>query len=315
MKSLSKYTKIVVFDLETTGFLAKKDKIVEFGALVFENGDLVNEHNFLVDPGVPITNSHIHNITNEMCEKDGISYTALIVFLNEMFQFNDETLFMAYNIQFDISFILELLTNNQDNSKLNMLDVMAIYKDRYPFDGEEDKNGKKYGHRLDSMVKNLKIEIKNDHRAVTDATATMLGLVALSKDSDNLSLYVNKIGYNPKYGCKEPKFAHIDYIPQQLYGNREIEMFTKEVKEDTGPKEYVLETTDEKGDKRYFCSDDRFEGLNKHITFSRRICKFLTNEEAVYLSKMVKKEYNASKNKAKMFRADHLFIMKVKIER
>lgn len=44
----------VVFDLETTGFSAKADKIIEIGAVKVEKGKIVDRFSTFVNPQVPI---------------------------------------------------------------------------------------------------------------------------------------------------------------------------------------------------------------------------------------------------------------------
>ena len=48
-----KNKRYVVFDIETTGFSATKDKITEIGAVKIENGKIVEEFNQLIDPAYP----------------------------------------------------------------------------------------------------------------------------------------------------------------------------------------------------------------------------------------------------------------------
>ncbi len=66
--------KIIIFDTETTGLplplaapLEKQPKIIELGLVVVEGGEVVETHNWLVDPGEQITEqiTKITGITNE----------------------------------------------------------------------------------------------------------------------------------------------------------------------------------------------------------------------------------------------------------
>ena len=44
----------IAFDVETTGLSAFTERLVELGAVVFENGTIVNQFSTLVNPGRPI---------------------------------------------------------------------------------------------------------------------------------------------------------------------------------------------------------------------------------------------------------------------
>jgi len=100
-----------------------------------------------------------------------------------------------------------MLNNPHYEIKHDLLDVMAIYKDRHPFP-----------HKLDNAVKHYHIEIANTHRALDDIKATFLVLVEMIKERDSMDKYINVIGFNPKYGVSGLKASHVTYVPQ--YGNR-----------------------------------------------------------------------------------------------
>jgi DNA polymerase III epsilon subunit family exonuclease len=58
----------VVFDIETTGLNTWNDRIIEIGAVKVENGQIIEEFQELINPGVliPPEVTAINNITNEM---------------------------------------------------------------------------------------------------------------------------------------------------------------------------------------------------------------------------------------------------------
>lgn len=88
----------VVVDVETTGFNGQRDRIVQIG-IVNANGDALLD--MLVNPGVPIPNSHIHGITDAMV-KDAPKFSDVHPYLIQ--QLNKKTV-LAYNWAFDGSFI------------------------------------------------------------------------------------------------------------------------------------------------------------------------------------------------------------------
>jgi hypothetical protein len=214
-----------------------------------------------------------------------------------------------------MSFIFELLID-KDFSRFNLLDVMAIYKDRNGWDDSTDSDGKKYGHRLDAMVKNLNVSVANTHRALDDVMATLEGLDKLAAELDNIDLYVNVIGFNAKYGVSGVKLPHIKYISQYFNGQREIETEMSNVSnQDVDDTEsiYVLSTRGLSGDKRYFAADRRIDGLNKPLLFSRTIFKLMTLKECNNAIFVANREYNVS-NKEKQERLKNLKIERVVFE-
>jgi DNA polymerase III subunit epsilon len=203
-----KHERILIFDFETSGLSPFNSQIIEIGALLLtrEQGQyrITEELSCLVtcDYPLPTKITDITHITDEMLLRDGISEIEAFSKLNALY--DEHTLLVAYNIQFDLGFLLELFkkyTNRQFIFPNDILDVMAIYRDRH-----------KFPHRLESAVQTYGIAIPNTHRALDDVKATLEVLKMMKIEKDNLGHYVNKIGYNKKYGVSGPKLPHVTYI-------------------------------------------------------------------------------------------------------
>jgi DNA polymerase III subunit epsilon len=214
-----KHQKILLFDFETTGLSGERDQIIEIGAILLER---VNDQYkvaedmsalVLADRPLPDKIIEITHITDEMLLRDGITQETACHRLFHMYT-DEKTLLVAYNIQFDLSFITNLFKKYIDRNftiKNDLLDVMAIYKDR-----------QRYPHRLDNAVSTYQIEIPNTHRALDDIKATLEVLKKMSQEQDNIEKYVNVIGFNPTYGVSGYRLPHVKYIAQKG-GYREIE--------------------------------------------------------------------------------------------
>ncbi len=214
-----KHKRVLLFDFETTGLNPQFEQVIEIGAIVLENVngnyEIVDELSTLVAASKPLPPKivEITHITDEMLLRDGIEESSAFQRLYEMYQ-DEDTLLIAYNIVFDLGFLTALFKkylNPMFTVKNDILDVMAIYKDRY-----------RYPHRLDQAVAQYQVIVKNTHRALDDIKATYEVLLAMEAQKPNVGHYVNRIGYNPKYGVNGARLPHVKYIPQ--YGGRlEIE--------------------------------------------------------------------------------------------
>lgn len=215
---LDLYNKILVFDFETTGLYPSSDQIIEIGALLIDRStgeEKKTELSLLVtaDKKLPDIITNITGITDEMLLRDGLPQE---VAFQQLFSLIDEkTLLIAYNIQFDLSFLLHYIKRYHGpffQFKNPILDVMAVFKDRHP-----------YPHKLDQAVKTYQVTIPNTHRALDDVKATYQVLINMSQEKDNMDKYVNVIGFNPKYRISDAlKLSYVKYVPQ-YGGRREIE--------------------------------------------------------------------------------------------
>ena len=213
-----RHKKILVFDFETTGLNPMVDQIIEVGAILYEYRDdryqIMDTFNALVKTPnkLPFKIVEITHITDEMLEREGISEEMAFNQLSAMY--DQDTLLVAYNISFDLGFLQAMWRKFYERHyeiKNDILDVMAVYKDRH-----------KFPHKLDNVVETYAIEVKNTHRALDDVMATFEALLKMNEEKSNLPLYVNVIGYNVKYGISMP-MRHIRYIPQGFNGLGEIE--------------------------------------------------------------------------------------------
>ncbi|MBN3490580.1 3'-5' exonuclease [Acholeplasma equirhinis] len=216
-----KYQSILIFDFETTGLSAANDRIIEVGAVKLKKAgdryEVVESMNELIKQPEPISAfiTNLTGITNEMLKKDGIDEEIAFQMLNNLI--DEDTLLVAYNLAFDIGFLLKLFQKYVEKNyaiKNDILDCMAVYKDRYP-----------YPHKLMNAVETFGIVNENAHRASDDALATFKVLQALDQQQPNLEVYVNVLGYNPKYPKPDIYFSKksIKRVGQGMNGQREIE--------------------------------------------------------------------------------------------
>ena len=213
---LSKYEKLVLFDTETTGLMFSRDEIIEFAAVVLErrNGEIIvlEEYDQLISltPGntVPPMIENLTGITTQDLLERGIPKAQVCADIARMFAGN--TLMLAYNAHFDLSFLFYLLLRKGDPSVLkgkDKLDLLTVYKDRHS-----------YPHKLCNAIDvyGLSDKVVNSHRAVDDVLATVEVMKAMEDERDDLSNYVNLFGYNPKYGVDGKPIGSVTYKPQKF---------------------------------------------------------------------------------------------------
>ena len=213
-KLFSQYDRLFLFDTETTGLLFNRDEIIEFAAVVVEriNGEakVVQEYDELISlsPGgfVPAKIEQLTGITTQDLREKGLPKTRVARDIAEMIQGN--TLLLAYNAHFDLSFLFYFLLRNGDPAILkgkDKLDLLTVYKDRRP-----------YPHKLSNAIESygLSGKVVNSHRAVDDVLATVAVMEEMEKEKPDLTRYVNLFGYHPKFGVDGKPISSVTYKPQ-----------------------------------------------------------------------------------------------------
>ena len=210
------YDRLMLFDTETTGLNFSRDEIIEFAAVVVEreNGELVvtREYDELItlSPGssVPPEIERLTGISNQDILERGIPKEQLCRDIAQMIAGN--TLLLAYNAHFDLSFLFYLLLRSGDPTILkgkDKLDLLTVYKDRHS-----------YPHKLCNAIEvyNLSGKVVNSHRAVDDVLATVEVMKEMELEKADLERYVNLFGYNPKYGISGKAIGSVTYKPQRF---------------------------------------------------------------------------------------------------
>ena len=210
----NKYDRLVLFDTETTGLLFSRDEIIEFAAVVVENRNgiptIVQEYDELIalSPGgfVPPKIEQLTGISTQDLREKGLPKTRVAQDIAQMLKGN--TLMLAYNAHFDLSFLYYFLLRHGDPMILkgkDKLDLLTVYKDRRP-----------YPHKLCNAIEayGLTGKVVNSHRAVDDVIATVAVMEEMEKEQADLMRYVNLFGYNPKVGIDGKPIGSVTYKPQ-----------------------------------------------------------------------------------------------------
>jgi DNA polymerase-3 subunit epsilon len=213
-KLFEKYDRLFLFDTETTGLDFARDEIIEFAAVVVELRDgkptITEQYDELItlSPGgfVPPQIEKLTGISNMDIMERGIPKTRVCCDIARMIGGN--TLLLAYNAHFDLSFLFYLLLREGDPMILrgkDKLDLLTVYKDR-----------RSYPHKLCNAIEayGLNDRVVNSHRAVDDVIATVAVMEEMEREKDDIHNYVNLFGYNAKYGISGKPISSVTYKPQ-----------------------------------------------------------------------------------------------------
>ena len=146
-----------VLDIETTGLSFRTEKITELGAVIYKNGEIIDEFECFVNPEKPIPAEVIEvtHITDDMVKNSETIETILPKFL----EFIGDRVIVAHNADFDVGFIkynAEKLGIKLENT---YIDTLRLAKDLFP-------DYKKY--KLGIIAEKLGIKVDVAHRALDD---------------------------------------------------------------------------------------------------------------------------------------------------
>ncbi|MEZ7890962.1 MAG: 3'-5' exonuclease [Candidatus Wallbacteria bacterium] len=159
-----------VTDIETTGLSPKTEAIIELAAVKIINDQVTETFCSFVNPdGREISPeiTKITGITNEMVA----NAPALEEVIPRFLDFIGDSVFVAHNAPFDLSFINRYLTDKYSQKLVNpIICTVKLAKMMYP---------NLESHSLESLIRFFKIKVDNRHRALDDAKACGVVLVKL----------------------------------------------------------------------------------------------------------------------------------------
>ena len=152
----------IAFDTETTGLDPEKDRIVELGAVVFENGKPAASFQSYVNPGIGISPevSALNHITNEMLEAAPTEVEVFPEFLdfigNSTF---GGTVICGHVAAFDLSFLCRTLDRLGLAGQFRYVDTRELATMIPELEH----------HSLGAVAEYFGIPHENDHHAKEDA--------------------------------------------------------------------------------------------------------------------------------------------------
>jgi len=173
---LLEHAAFVVFDLETTGLSAAKDRICEIGAQRVVELELRDTFQTLVDPGVPLPAA--------VAKLTGISPHVLVgapraaAAVRRFVAFAGDAVLVAHNARFDLSF-LDRQVQRMTGRRVAAPVVDTVWLARRLLGGRVRRVG------LSSLAQFFGTSVEPCHRALPDAEATaevLLALIGLAQE-------------------------------------------------------------------------------------------------------------------------------------
>lgn len=169
------HTTFVVLDLETSGGAPHLGAhITEIGAVKVRGGEIIGKFQTFVNPGTPIPSfiTALTGINDEMVS-DSPCITEIFPSLLEFLGAETETVFVAHNAPFDLSFLKAAATSTENRwPKFVVIDTAKLA--RRVLSRDEVINCK-----LGTLAEFFKTTVSPNHRALDDALATVEVLHAL----------------------------------------------------------------------------------------------------------------------------------------
>lgn len=159
--------KYIVLDLETTGFSAMKDSILEIAAVKYRQCESLDTFHTMVKPNCQLKlSAKTVNHIDESLICDAPTFENV---LPQFIAFIGDLPLVAHNASFDLGFLKEKSKISKIKISNTVFDTLKLSRAAFP-------NIK--SHSLSSLVEELNISVQNTHRALPDvqATATLFQL-------------------------------------------------------------------------------------------------------------------------------------------
>ena len=208
-------TDVVAIDLETTGFSPENNEIIELGAVRIHNGEITDKFQAFVKPSsaIPEKIAELTGIDNAMVEDaDSIS-----VVLPKFLEFIGDSIIVAHNVSFDISFVEVNSKKLGINSDYKTIDTWSLSKMLLP---------ELESHSLCSVAKAYDINLGNHHRANDDAATAAIIYIKMVEDLKEMGLktigdVLNKISADENV-IKKSRALHVTILAKNMAGVKAI---------------------------------------------------------------------------------------------
>ena len=158
-RSIPKLKDYYILDTETTGRDRSNDQIVELAWIKVQGGEVVDQWDTLVNPGIPI--SPAASRVNGIYDADVVDAPTYEQIRPRVADELLGAVVVGHNIQFDLRFIQRLL--KEQTGTITYLDTLTLSRSLF-------KDLK--SHALAELCKSLELPVQSSHRALQDVEAT-----------------------------------------------------------------------------------------------------------------------------------------------
>ncbi|MFV8828338.1 ATP-dependent DNA helicase DinG [Alkalihalobacterium sp. APHAB7] len=173
-----KETRFVVVDIETTGHSPQQDRIIQIGAVLVQDGEIIERFTSFVNPQMNIP-PFIESLTGISDEMVALAPTLEQV-IPELLHMLEGSYFVAHNVQFDLSFLQAQLDEvGYHPFKGPILDTVELSRLLLP--NEES-------YKLQQLAESFNFQHDRPHQADSDAEVTALLLLKMIHKLEGLPL-------------------------------------------------------------------------------------------------------------------------------
>jgi DNA polymerase-3 subunit epsilon len=162
VEAMAKQKLYAVIDIETTGGMAKRDRIIEIAIAIFNGETIIDSWQSLIHPerSIPWEITRITGITDDMVSEAPKFYEVA----KKIVTMTEGAIFVAHNVRFDYSFIRNEFETLGFTYTRRQLDTVVLSRKAFP--------GLK-SYSLGNLIRHFGIHVENRHRAMDDVLATV----------------------------------------------------------------------------------------------------------------------------------------------
>lgn len=201
-----------VFDLETTGFNPKIEKITEIAVCKVRNGEIIDEFTTFVNPekNIPKQVQELTHITDDMV-KDAPKLSEV---LPKFLEFTKGCTLVAHNASFDVGFINHYAKEYHLEFSPSVIDTLTISRELYT---------SVENHKLGTLAEFLGISLEGAHRAINDTRATVKVFLRMLEDAKKKGINEKAYVYTAiEEETKKLPYYHIIILVKNYVGLKNL---------------------------------------------------------------------------------------------
>jgi len=262
----------VAFDLETTGLVAQRDRVVEIGAVRFRrSGQVADQFEQLVNPGRSMSPAAqaIHGISDADLADAPPAWEVLPHFLAFLGDARATGL-VAHNANFDAGFLgSELRRAGYSHPDHSVFDTLSLARLRRP---------ELRSHRLDCLVTALGLQSGPTHRALADAFCVKDLWIGLHGPATPGELLVSYPIHAPQEASPPPHGWNM--LDQAIASGRSVRITYDGGTRGISPRSITPRRFQQKGGVAYVVAYCHLDSLEKSFRLDRiRHCEVLAAAE------------------------------------